>query len=197
MTKTSERSSKPSNFFGGLGYISIIGQWLWTIALVLPTLLENESFKQFILPDQSKPSQSPVTVFDENSLFMIIVAAAVTVIVLLVTIVILVRLPIALVRTSQKTVTTAADAIIPTITHHKPLSKKKRAVLTARIRLYIKLALSIIPLLPLLFISSGSVGLDPWIALLIGAILAIGSLLWFSIQYGSAKLLKQPFENLI
>ena len=197
MTKTSKRSSKPSNFFGGLGYISVIGQWLWTIALVLPTLLENESFKQFILPDQSTTVQSPVTPFDENSIFMIVVAAAVTVVVLLVTIVVLIRLPIALVRTSQKTVTSAADAIVPTITHHKPLSKKKRAVLTARIRLYIKFALSVIPLLPLLFVTSSSIGLDSSIALLIGAILAIGSLVWFSIQYGSAKLLKQPFENLI
>lgn len=197
MSKTSERSSKPSNFFGGLGYISIIGQWLWTIALVLPTLLENDSFKQFILPDQSATAQSPVTVFDENSLFMIVVAAAVTVVVLIATIIILIRLPIALVRTSQKTVTTAAETIIPTITHHKPVSKKKRAVLTARIRTYIKLALAIIPLLPLLFVSSSSSGLDSDIALLIGAVLGIGSLIWFSLQYGSAKVLKLPFENLL
>ena len=197
MTKTSDRSSKPSNFFGGIGYTSVIGQWLWTIALVLPTLLENDSFKQFILPDQSKTVQSPVTVFDENSLFMIVVAAAVTVLVLLITIVVLIRLPIALVRTSQKTITKTVDAIIPTITHHKPVSKKKRAVLTARIRLYIKLALSVIPLLPLLFVTSSSIGLDSGIALFIGAVLAIGSLVWFSVQYGSAKLLKLPFENLL
>jgi hypothetical protein len=197
MTKQVQRSSRAANFFGGIGYISVISQWLWTIALVLPSILENESLKNLLLPQHTEATQTPIATFDENSLLMIIIATVVTVIVLVVTVVVLIRLPIALVRTSQKTVTHTVETIIPTITHHKPVSKKKRAVLSTKIRIYVKLALCLIPLIPLTFVSTATIGLDSSIALLIGTILAIGSIIWFALQYGVAKLLKIRFEKLL
>jgi hypothetical protein len=197
MNKRAQRSSRPSNFFGGIGYISIISQWLWTIALVLPSILENESLKNLLLPQHTEATQTPVAVFDENSLLMIIVAAVVTLVVLVVTIIIVIRLPFALVRTSQKTVTHTVETLIPTITHHKPVSKKKRAMLSTRLRVYIKVALCLVPAIPLLFVNTAMIGLDSSIALLIGTILAIGSTIWFLLQYGVAKMLKIPFEQLL
>lgn len=197
MTKQVQRSSRPANFFGGIGYISVISQWLWTIALVLPSILENETFKNLLLPQHTEATQSPVAVFDENSLLMIVIAIVVTVVVLIVTVVVLIRLPIALVRTSQKTVTHTVETIIPTITHHKPVSKKKRALLSTKIRIYVKLALCLLPLIPLVFVSTDTIGLDSSIALLIGSVLAIDSIIWFSLQYGVAKLLKIRLEKLL
>jgi hypothetical protein len=197
MTKRAQRSSRPSNFFGGIGYISVISQWLWSIALILPSILENESLKNLLLPQHTEATQAPVAVFDENSLLMIIVAAVVTLVVLIITIVVLIRLPIALVRTSQKTVTHTVETLIPTITHHKPVSKKKRAILSTKLRVYIKLALCLVPVIPLVFVSTATIGLDSSIALLVGTILAIGSTIWFLLQYSVAKMLKIPFEQLL
>ena len=197
MTSQPHRSSKLSNFFGSGGYISVISQWLWTIALVLPSLLKNESIKGFLLPQQTVSTQTPSALFNENSVILIIVAVIVTALVLIITVVVIIRLPIAIVRTSQKTVASTVEIIIPTLTRHKPVSKKKRALLSTKIRIYIKLALSLLPFIPLTFIRSETIGLDQAIALLIGVILAIGSIIWFVLQYSTAKLLKIPFDKLL
>jgi hypothetical protein len=197
MVKKYQRSTRPSNFFGGLGYLSVITQWLWTTALLLPMLLENDSFRKLILPEQTTSSEPSNLIFDENSLVMIIIAIIVTSLVLIVTFVILIRLPVALVKTSRKSVDSAVEIIIPVLTHNQPVPKKRRDILSVKIRIYIKLALSILPPIPLLFIKSAAIELDLTTAILISIALAIISLLWFAIQYGLALLLKLPFQKLL
>lgn len=197
MVSKSQRSPNLSNFFGSVGYLSIISQWLWTIALLLPLLLKNGSFKQLVLPNKAAPTQTPGPVFDENSFIMIAVAVIVTALVLIVTVVILIKLPLALIRTSKKSVDTVVETIIPTITHHKPVSKEKKAILSVKVRIYIKLFVCIVPITPLIFVGSDAIGLDQAIALLIGAALALGTVFWFTLQYASAKLLKLPLEKLL
>jgi len=163
------------NFLGGIGYISVIFQWLWTGIIFLPTLLENDTFKNLFLPPEpsSTPTPQPQAT-DETSLIVIIIGIIVTVIVLSLTILILIRLPKAVATAGKTTTTSVARAVAPAVSHHKKLS----------------------PTLLLFFVYVVNVELSHTIVLIIGATLGLGSFTWFTLEYVLARLFAIPIEDI-
>lgn len=197
MVQSKTQTARLANTFGGLGYLSLCFQWLWVGAALLPSLLENESIRTFLIPDPSQPIITSQPLESTLSPILLLLSIIITVVVVLVSAIILIRLPIAIAKTGKKTVQSTAEAIIPVVTHHHKLPARKRRILTAKIIKYIKFTLCILPILLLfIFISFVTSQISNELLVLIEAILTIGSLLWFSLQYLTARWQKVTPENL-
>lgn len=181
---------------GVLGYISCIFQWLWTIVIFLPSLLENETLKILLLPPDTSqmPDEAP-TLTQEPSLFFTIIAIIVTLLVIAVSVYVLLRLPIAIAKAGKTTTTRAARTIVPLVTHHKPLAPKKEKLLTARIIRWLKFIACIMPMLLLSFVLLIDTSLPKNLVVLIGGVLALTSIFWFGLEYLLAKLFKLPLDK--
>ena len=184
------------NVLGFFGYTSCLLQWLWAGVLLLPLVLRNENVKLFIMPKPSENPQRVVPSFDESSIALTVIAVIVTVIVMGLTLFVLLRLPIKFITASKRAVDTTAKAALPIVTHHKPLPAKKKQVISLQLRMYVKLLLCVIPvgLLAITFVVD--VDLDRAIVVVVGLFLAIGSLVWFGLEYAAAKLLKVPLMKI-
>lgn len=196
MRKKKTPSPRIANIPGGLGYVSCILQWLWAGIIYVPWLLSNDTFKQFILPNKTAQS-APEFHFALPSGVAIVIATISTVVVIAITLFVLVKVPSSVARGGKKVTQTSANALLPVITHHKKVSAKKRRILNNTL---IKSTKAAIVLLPVLF-SFGAyilpVPLQAEIIVVIAAALALGSILWFALQYGLAHVLHIPSEKLI
>ena len=177
------------NTCGVLGYISCILQWLWTAALFLPALLQNDSVRHLFIPDQQDLTPQhiqPLPAGDAN-IFMMIVAIIVTLVVIIAAGIILARLPIALAKTGKKAITSTSHVVVPIITRHQVLAPKKEKQLNALVQKYIKFAACVLPIILLAFMYVVPVDIDRNIALIMGCALAMASLFWFTLEYSMAK----------
>ena len=138
-----------TNSLGTLGYFSCGIQWVWaTIILCYPIISDKNSFlfRRDLTPvvTSSAPTQPLPPVIG----IILIIA---TVALLIMTTITLMRLPKAFVKTGAKITHTESTAIIPTIVHHKKITKKRRLLLTYRVVQAVKATASIIPLAALFF----------------------------------------------
>jgi len=184
------------NTFGTFGYISLILQWLWVSVLFLPQLFENETVKDFFMPP-ANITQAPSIELHAPPLLATVLAIAITVAILIITIVILARLPIAVSKTGKKTVLSTAERIIPVITHHQKLPAKKKRQLTVQIIRIVKFVFTLLPFLLLVLVVFVPTSLPDEIVMFIGGFLALCTLLWFSLEYGLAKILRIEESNLV
>lgn len=184
------------NAFGTLGYFSCIFSWVWAALLFLPTLLENKYVEDYLLPT---PPEEVIqqTATTGSSPFMMIVALVVTVIVIIATIVILIKIPIAVAKTGKTVTTKAAESAIPLVTKHQPLPPAKKKLLTANLIKIMKLFLVLLPFGATLLGIFIELPLPYEITVLISGILSLFSLLWFSLQYIFARLLKIDAVRLV
>lgn len=198
MPASQQKSITVANFFGALGYISCLLQWLWATVLLLPLLLESD-VKYFLLPHVDSSTTTTSTIqLSGPSLLWTIIGGIVTIIVFIITIVILVRLPQAIAKTGKKVTHTAAKTLVPIVAHTHELPAKKRLQLTARLLKIIKLTLCLMPF-GLLLVSYfyPPKGLSIELIWVLGAMLAVGTMVWFSLQYAIAAARNVPNEKLI
>lgn len=177
------------NTFGMFGYASLIMQWLWVSVLFLPQLFENESVKDFFIPSPTV-STAPSLELHTPPLLATILAVAITVVVLMITVVVLLRLPTTISKTGKKATLKTAEKIIPVIVHHKKLPPKKKRELTIQVIRILKFALILLPFLLLLLVVFIPTTLPDDIVMFVGTFLALGSLLWFSLEYTLARVFK-------
>lgn len=182
--------------FGAFGYLSCALQWLWLGVLFLPRLLDSHAPSLF-LPPPSDMGQAPSFDLGGPSLLMTAIGIGVTFVVLLLTVIVLARLPLGIAKTGNKVAKTAAETVLPVVTHHKKVSAKKRRMLTVRIIKAIKLLLVLLPVALLLAALFFDAPLPVELVFMIGSLLAIGSLLWFSLEYLTARWLRVPADRLI
>jgi len=185
------------NVFGGLGYISLIFQWLWAGVIFLPSLFENETIQNLFLPQE--PSAKPVpqdVPSGDISIVALVLGVTVTVVVLVITVIILLRLPKAVASVGKKTTTTVAHVVIPTISHHKKLTPKKEKLLTAQLVRIIKFVAALLPMGLLAFIYAVDTELSTNVVLLVGAVLAMVSFVWFSLEYAMAHAFGIQLEDI-
>lgn len=180
---------------GALGYVSCTLQWLWLGILFLPSLLDSQ--KDLLLPSAAEPLPAATFDFGGSSLLMTGVGIAVTLIVLVISVVILARLPLSIAKTGNKATRGAAEVVLPIVSHHKKLPAKKRRQLAVWIAKVVKLALVIAPvkLLAITFLFEAPLPQD--LIFMIGSILAISSIIWFSLEYLVAGWLKVPADRIL
>jgi len=197
MRKISPKSLKLANAFGGLGYLSVIFQWLWTATILLPSILSNQSVKNFITPTPATQHSVTLPRFDGDSFILMTIAIIFTAFILALTILVLIRLPGTLVEVSKKTVDTAVRSAVPIVTHHKQLSPKQQRQISVQLKIVMKLTGIILPVVLLLLVLFIPVPLDVRIIFLIGVLSAAISLIWFLLQYSTAKISKTKYTRLI
>lgn len=184
------------NIFGSLGYISCLFLWGWTGLLYLPLLLENEYVDSFLLPDKSESVVAPMPP-SEPSPALAFVALFVTALVVIATIVVLLKAPVTVAMTGKTMTTKAANSALPIITRGRKLQPDKKRRLTANLIKIIKLILLLLP------VSMGLVGafitmpLPFELRIFVSSVLALCSVLWFSLQYITARLLKVETRLLV
>ena len=176
------------NTFGALGYLCCLLLWGWIGILFLPMLLENKHVEQFLLPT---PSESPPVVQPaaETSPLLIVVAVSITVVVLIMTIIVLLRAPKTIAKTGRTVTLKAANSALPLVARGKELTPAKQRRLTTRLVKLAKLLLAVLPVAATCigFIVEPPLPFD--IVVFASSALAISALLWFSAQYGVARLL--------
>ncbi len=140
-----------SNALLGVAYLAVILNWLWLALIALPRLIETGKFDLLTKVPEPTPEVVQPDAISSSPLVWVLVGIA-TLGILVMTVVVLIRMPRAIVRTGQKLVNETAEAVIPVVTHHKPLPAKKKMVLSRRIVLIIQLVFSALPLVACLFL---------------------------------------------
>lgn len=158
-----------ARFFRTLSYVFSALLWLWLLMLLMPSLLESDAI-QFLTPDTSQTTQSEV-ISGPSSPILLAIGGAVTIVMLIVTVVILVRLPGTLTKTGHTATEKISERIVPVLTHHQKIPKKKRQALTARTIVYIRLLLIVLPVFGI-YIAPALQNADGAIGILVGCTLA-------------------------
>ena len=140
-----------ANAFATLGYISIFFQWTWTLLLfIYPIITENP---ELLLPQHDAASSGGAFEFDSAfAPLATIIAIVVTVAIIALTAVVLVRLPKTVGKKAAEVTRATASTVLPAITRHKKITKKKRERLSYQIVLGIKCILIILPIASLVFV---------------------------------------------
>lgn len=188
--------NKITNFFGGLGYLACIVQWLWTVLLFIEPI---KDFLIIFVPTIEERIDKPqIAVLEYNPLIAII-STVITIIFLGLSIYLIYKVPTSLAKNSNRIVHETTKAVTPLIikaTHQKQ-TKKILLKLTARIVFFIKLFLIVAPLI--LVLASGLIDkqvFEARISITTGIFLASVSLLWFSIEYTLAKIFHIKFSEI-
>ena len=122
----------------------LVFEWLWVIVIALPPLIGSDLFQTFISSPAPAEQIQPAPA-DPSPLTWIFVGV-VTIAVLAMTIIVLIRLPKVILTAGDKTVQATSKSVLPIVTHHQPISAKRRRSLTLRLNLAVQLVLVIVPI---------------------------------------------------
>ncbi len=136
-----------------LAYLACAVLWVLMLLPYGPSLLESDAYKTFVTHSDSQPIPAPQPVaLPPAGQGIVFVAAILLVIgVIAVTVMSFRRAPRMIGHVGQQLTRRTAEMIVPMITHHHKIPAKKRRLLTARIIIYIKLLIVIVPVLVVLF----------------------------------------------
>ena len=180
------------NTFGTLGYLSVIMQWLWLIVIVAHPLLSSD-FSLF-LPSHDTATP-PAPIIGTPSPLIVSIVIAVTIVIFAMTFYVLWKLPKNIGTRGALVTKRAATAIVPVITHHKKISKKRFARISYRVIILIKLMLIVIPVIGLLFAQPID-GLDTRAIWAVGLFCGLCSLTYIGAQRLLASLLGVKTDDL-
>lgn len=185
------RGQTVANFFGALGYTSVVMQWLWLCAtLVIPFIASTEA-KQLFLPTNpaerpTPPAEASAALPEWLQLVFFVLAIVFTIGVVVYALVVIPRS----IGKAGKAVTQKSAAVVTQhVTHdRKKITKKQRRKLTEYITWSMKLGLLLVPALAALIPTGGALGIDHIFVLLAALFFAGWSLAMFGVQYAIVKL---------
>jgi len=174
------------NFFGSVGYLACVFQWLWAILLYFSLI---EGYAKSITPasevHNTSPVSSPINISSPDIL-QVLVVLAITVVMVAITIYIIIKMPSIVSNTSRKIVHQAADNIAPVVmqAQKKPFSKRNQQKLSSKIIIFLKVLLVFAPVIASIF----SKLLDKqimefYLVMIVTFWLASFSIVFFSAQY--------------
>lgn len=166
---------KFANFFGTLGYMSLLFEWLWVFGLLLYPYAKKFNF---ILPS-NEPASPPAPLFPVDSTLALIVGIIITALCFAVAAYALYSVPRSIAKTGSRATHIAASKFIPTITHHKHISKKETKRLTFTTICSIKLVATVLPLATCLVLPESAM-----LAKQIVSIVAVFFAFWVVVNFG-------------
>ena len=186
---TSPRGTRIANIFGSFGYLSILIQWFWFLAIVVLPYLESSSLKSLFLPTHDEHRQVVASTLSMPP----IVQGIITVIAVLFTIAITLYAIYIIPRSvgkAGKTITqkSAQVTVMHLKHHHKPLTKPERKRAFEYLTWSVKLVLLLLPCVLLLLPIKDTLTIPHEIILLFGIFCAAMSLIWFGVQYIISRL---------
>lgn len=181
------------NTFGTLSYIAIILQWLWSLLILFYPLIISGQMTQYLQPQPAVSIPAHTFTFGSFTPIATIIAIAVTIVVLIISTVAIAKLPAQIGRRGAQLSRSASTIILPTLTQHKTVSKRRAIRLSYRIILMIRILCIVIPLIALLWMQP-LVAIDSSIIWVIAVWCAGWSLLWLAAQTVTAVIMKLPRE---
>ena len=177
------------NVFGSLGYTALAVQWLWSMLIISIPYVDNDSFRGYMMPAESSSTPTPlVTDIPEpvaTVLMLVVVLFAISI-----SIYAIIAVPRSAGKAGGKATKVAVQAAVPKISKHKKLTKKERIGLSERLTWGVKALLVVLPLLLSLLPIHDAVPLDRDVVIAASILLAIISLLWFTLQFIVVKIYK-------
>ena len=161
-----------------VSYMFCALQWFWLGILVLGFFAQNGMLDTL---NQHEPVAAPVPTHEPASPVALAIGGIVTVAMIIITVVVLIRLPKAIAKTSQVVTERATETILPVVSHHKKLPKKKKLQLSAKLTFYIRLALIALPFLLLLALPQNE-SIKPQLVIFVGGFLAITTLTLLAVE---------------
>jgi hypothetical protein len=196
--KTGNFKKNFTNFFGVSGYLFCLLQWFWAVMLYFSVI---QSTTLFISPDAGnrqieQTSDFTLTLPDPLKWIVFVV---VTIAMVALTVYVLIKMPMNIIKNSNKAVHKAAETVAPMVmkVQHKKDTKKSRIKLTARLILGIKVLLVVLPLA--FTLASGLLEkqyVDYSVASIIGYGLAFLSVGGFALQYLLSRLFRVKMQEL-
>ena len=185
------------NTAGTLFYLSCLVQWLWATLPYLPGVVHFlNSLQQPTTPQDAITLPTLSTVSNAPpSWVLLLFGAIMTAAVIGATIYALIKIPTGVGKVGAKMTRSASSKIVPLVVRSKPITKKKRRQLTARIVIDIKLALCVLPICvtALSFLVETDLYYD--ITMLVAAVLGVMTIIVLCIQTALIKLLHVPSEK--
>lgn len=139
------------NFFGGLGYLLSMFEWLFVIVIYTSAI---KTFLTYITPTVIKPVVSPPPVFDiRSNLLIMIVAVIITVAAIILSIYVFVKTPTKVVQVTREAVHQSAEAITPVVLHvqHKMDTPKNHKKMVFNTAVLLKALIVVIPVIACFF----------------------------------------------
>lgn len=183
-----------ANIFGALGYLSLVIQWLWMGLVIGAPFVASDFFKNLLLPETDPTPTDSISMNVPEPIGIIFMVLAV-IFALGVTIYAIVAVPSSIARTGQKATLKTAQVIVPRITHHKHVSKKREKTLIERITWSVKLLLTLVPVIALSVPPDDIVGLSHSVVVGVGLFCGAATVVWFSLEFAIAKLGKIEPRN--
>ncbi len=181
------------SFFRAASYIFTVLAWLWLGMLLAPPLVDSGALGVF-LPSQFAQPVEPSPAPDSSSPLLLVVGAAVTLLMVVISIVILWRLPKTVSKTGQHISKSVTHAAMPILTHHKKLPKKKQRALSARVLVYVRVSLAVLPFVGMV-LAPPLDDFDYGISVVVGGWVVSAALLSLLLEYGLRYLHKGKHLN--
>lgn len=174
---------------GVLAYGACICLWVGALGPFIPMLLDSDPFQTYVGTNQtpavvqvSSPERG-----DALSGLWFMVAIVIAAAVLFVTILSFARLPRAVGRVGSRVTRATADLALPIVAHSHKLPPKQRRRLSARLVMYAKLGLVVLPVAVAFVAPRYEQYLPADIYLLLICCLACWALIWFAAELLLAK----------
>ena len=181
-----------ANGFGAVGYFAATLEWLWAILVIGYPFLTQA---RLVRPDPEASAEIPQFAISLPTELSIGITIVVTIVMALITVACLILMPKALSSGTKKVTQTAADSLIPVVTQHQPISKKRRRILTIKTRLLLKALLVLLPFFAIHLAPHNS-PLPYTVVSTIAWFTLIATAACFGLQYMVARLLKLDFSRL-
>ncbi|HTJ73055.1 MAG TPA: hypothetical protein VL481_00500 [Verrucomicrobiae bacterium] len=199
MRQKPERTIKKtiSNGFGALGYLFCALQWFWAVMLYFSVV---QPFILFISSrDSGQVNQAPSFTFTLPAPVQIAIIIIVVVAMIVLTIYMLIKIPMNIVKTSNKAVHKTTATMVPMVikAQHKKDTPKARVKIASKLIIAVKALVVMVPVV--LTVASGLLGkqsIDYSIAVIIGCGLACFSIVFFAVQYAAASMLRVKISDL-
>jgi len=190
MNKYAHRA-RVANFFGALGYFSILMQWMWAIIIIAYPMLTNPNIFQ---NHSTAPIARPMVALSLPPIVSLIIICVITLAMLVLTFAIVVTMPKTLSSNVAHVAQITTDAITPLVAN-TPKQSKKRKAFSARVMIGVKASLWIAPLLAVYFAPHNApIPYDAVSATALFCAAATG--VYFALQYAIAVIFKLPLLRL-
>ncbi|GEM_PF-5392063 len=176
-------------FFKVSSYLLTALDWLWCVMLTLPLLMKSD-FIKLLIPENAPPVKT-VAAQSSISPTILVIGIITTIIMVLLTLVLMWRLPKAILKTGDTISHTVTDVVLPVIVHHKKMPVKKQRVLSARLLVYVRLLLLILPVAGVALLPA-SANLEKNIGIAASAITALVGVVCLLAEYAIAATLRKP-----
>ena len=187
------------DFLGGAGYIAALFQWLWVVAVFLPSIVAAPVVQEFLGHPETKPVQPSIVAHTSSAAmnplvtFLGIAVAVAFLSWILYTLV--TKIPRSIARSGETITHKPAAVLSPIVVKHMHLTPKEKRAVPSWFIVAFKFLIIFVPLCLLVFAMSLTLAVSFEVVMVIGVVLFSWSFLSFSAQLLLARFWKVDYQT--